>query len=118
MDPRLTVTRLRVLRQCRAALTAIPVCAALVPITIVGLCQWRAVREAESLGALKRDLLDRGLPVPDVERLAHGPPERSREEARRAEVEAALRVLRQSGMSPDEVSRALRPAAPMPPAPE
>ncbi len=209
MDPR-TASLQRALRTWRVALTAVPVCAALVPISIVGACQWRAVREAEAVAALKRDLIDRGLTVPDVERLAHGPQDRWRDgdsyyrtqhlaledqlkrelaqrnvsaeqiagvlraatalqpasgrytyeshaearqqadlirqllqqgrtpaevervlragsgvaaDARRAEAEAAVRVLRNSGMSAEEVSRALRPAeappaaAAMPPVP-
>jgi hypothetical protein len=178
-------------------LTIIPVCIAAIPIGIVGLCQWAAVREAETAASLKRDLIDRGLTVVEAERLIHGAPERyggadsspyyksqhaaieeglkrdlaarnlsaeeiecilrawsgavppsgryshesaekarkeaefikglvqsgrpAREierivramtptsaEARRAEVEAALRVLRGSGMTPDEVVRALK----------
>jgi hypothetical protein len=210
MDPRPSLSWHRVLRHYRSALAAIPVCAALIPVSIVAVCQWRAVREAEAHGALVRDLIDRGVTVPDADRLAQGPADRSRDpdssayyrsqhvaleeqlkrdlavrglsadaiagilratsalqpvsgrytyeshcrarqeadlirqllqqgrtardiegvlrsgsgaaaEAKRADVEDAVRTLRRSGMSPEEVSRALRPGeatqttpAPMP----
>jgi hypothetical protein len=109
MDPQ-AVSWPNVIRDWRAVLVAVPVCVALVPISIVGFCQWRAVREAEAQGALKRDLIDRGLTVPEAERLVHGPPPAA--DVRRAEVDAALRTLRRSGLSPEEVRRAIaEPAA-------
>jgi hypothetical protein len=52
-------------------LAVIPACIALIPITIVGFCQWRAVREAEAAANLRRDLIDRGLTVAEVERLTN-----------------------------------------------
>src|SRR5437870_753070 len=86
------------LRDWRAVLVAVPLCVALIPTSIVGFCQWRAVREAEAQGSLKRDLIDRGLTVPETERLIHGPTPVGAE-PKKAEVDAALRVLRRSGLS-------------------
>ncbi len=62
------------LRDWRSLLVTVPVCVALIPISIVGFCQWRAVREAELRAALQRDLIDRGLAPADVERLTDPPP--------------------------------------------
>jgi hypothetical protein len=111
MDQQQPISWPDALKDWRAVLVAVPLCVALIPISIVGFCQWRAVREAEAQGALKRDLIDRGLTVPETERLVHGPPA----ETKKTEVDAALRVLRRSGLSPEEVRRALAgPEVPVP----
>jgi hypothetical protein len=76
------------------------------------------VREAEVKGSLARDLIERGLTAAEAERLVHGPLERTRmAEVKKAEVDAALRVLRQNGVSPEEASLALRSGAGNPPVP-
>jgi hypothetical protein len=71
-------------------------CVTAIPIGVVGLCQWRAVRQAEVTAGLKRDLIDRGLSVAEAERLAGGIAVRDPEasayyRAQHAAIEAALK---------------------------
>jgi hypothetical protein len=73
MDPQLSVSWPNVARDVRSLLFVVPVCVALIPISIVTVCQWRAVREAEIQATLKRDLIEHGLSPADVERLTLPP---------------------------------------------
>jgi hypothetical protein len=90
-------------------LGVVPVCAALVPICIVGLCQWRAVREVEAQAALKRDLIDRGLSPAEVERLAWPPDPSGQYRTQHAALAAGLRQeMTSRGMKAEDVAAVLR----------
>ena len=90
--------------------------AAIVPIAIVSIIQWRMVRQAEVQADLTRELLDKGLTVAEVERLlqATDSPYWERRDMNMWAVEYAKiennlkRELAQMGLSADEIERVVR----------
>jgi hypothetical protein len=108
MDSQSSTPWQSVIRDWGAVFALVPVCAALVPISIVGACQWRAVREAEA-AALKRDLIDRGLSPAEVERLAAPPDLSGQYRTQHADLAARLRQdLTSRGLKAEEVEAILR----------
>jgi hypothetical protein len=96
-------------------LALVAACATAIPVGVVGLCQWRAVREAEVAAGLKRDLIDRGLSVFEAERLAGGGHAMPREaeqsgyyRTQHAAIEAALKKdLAARGLGAQEIETIL-----------
>jgi hypothetical protein len=90
--------------------------AAIIPIAIVSIIQWRTVRQAEVQAELTRDLLDKGLTVAEVERLlqAADMPYWERRDLTRWSVEYAKiesnlkRELAQMGLGADEIDRVVK----------
>ncbi len=90
-------------------------CAALIPICIVSVIQWRMVRQSEIDADLKRELLERGLSVSEVERIVQaGQPawnnwDKSMWTVEHAKIESNLkRELAQMGLSADEIDRVVK----------
>ncbi len=89
--------------------------AALIPITIVGIVQWRMVRQAETQAELTRDLLEKGLTVPEIERILQADMphwERHNESPwaiEHAKIEANLKKeLAHMGLTGDEIERVVK----------
>src|SRR5947209_4163292 len=89
--------------------------AALIPITIVGVIQWRMMRQTEVQAELTRDLLEKGLSVAEVERILQADlPHWERHNdsvwgVEHAKIEANLkRELAHMGLSGDEIERVVK----------
>lgn len=90
--------------------------AAIIPIAIVGVIQWRMVRQSEVQADLTRELLEKGLTVAEVERLlqaADAPYWERRDmtmwSVEYAKIESNLkRELAQMGLTADEIERVVR----------
>lgn len=89
--------------------------AALIPITIVGVIQWRMVKQTEIQADLTRDLLEKGLSVAEIERILQADMphwERHNESPwaiEHAKIEANLKKeLAHTGLSGDEIERIVK----------
>jgi hypothetical protein len=87
-------------------------CGALIAIIAIVACQWRAVRQLETEGALKQDMLNRGMSVEQIERVLRASsaaaPQPDKPETITDNEYYALEKLVDEGKSAEEIERIMR----------
>jgi hypothetical protein len=85
------------------------ICGTLVAIIAIGAHQWRCVRQAEVEGALKQDMLSRGMSVQEIERVVQASSQKSSKATCLSDAqEDLLGKMVKNGRSTEEIERVIR----------